>query len=148
LAYDLCELRSKNCDADPGVAADIRLSTASVIGARFPIISPFGAIRDWDDRKVADRIVDGGYFDDAGLATAADIVATLKDFGLDPVVIQITNHPSATEQHQTDPRRPPLPPPVEGRSWFDTYTTIVTAINATRSGHGDGYERYLREMRD
>lgn len=145
LAYDLCELRG-NCDADPGVPADIRLSTASILSARFPIISPFGAIRDGNDSKVADRIVDGGYFDDAGLATAADIVATLKDFGLDPVVIQITNQPIAAEQHQTDPRRPPLPPPVEGRSWFDTYTTIATAIDATRSGHSDGYERYLEDM--
>ena len=145
LAYDLCELRG-SCNADPGVPADIRLSTASIMGARFPIISPFGAIRDGKDSKVADRIVDGGYFDDAGLATAADIVATLKGFGLDPVVIQITNNPTARVQHQTDPGRPPAPPPVEGRSWFDTYTTIATAINATRSGHSDGYERYLGDM--
>jgi hypothetical protein len=159
LAYDLCDLRG-SCDADPGVPADIRLSTASIMSSRFPIISPFGAVRDNEDKKIADRLVDGGYFDDAGLATAADIVATLKGFGLDPVVIQVTNHPTAVEQHQpdpgrlrtdpnpphTDPNRPPLPPPIEGRSWFDTYTSIATAINATRSGHSDGYERYLEDM--
>jgi hypothetical protein len=159
LAYDLCDLRG-SCDADPGVPADIRLSTAAIMSSRFPIISPFGAVRDKEDRNIADRLVDGGYFDDAGLATAADIVATLKGFGLDPVVIQVTNHPTAAEQHQpdpgrlridpnpphTDPNRPLLPPPIEGRAWFDTYTTIATAINATRSGHSDGYERYLEDM--
>jgi len=159
LAYDLCDLRG-SCNVDPGVPADIRLSTAAIMSSRFPIISPFGAVRDKEDRNIADRLVDGGYFDDAGLATAADIVATLKGFGLDPVVIQVTNHPTAVEQHQpdpgrpridpnpphTDPNRPPLPPPIEGRSWFDTYTTIATAINATRSGHSDGYERYLEDM--
>ena len=151
LAYDLCELRG-SCEANPNVRADIRLSTASVMGARFPIISPFGAIRDKNDRDIADRVVDGGYFDDAGLATAADIVATLKGFALDPVVIQVTNHPIASKQEQidqkTDPTRPPVSPSVGGRSWFDTYTTIATAINATRSGHSDGYEQYLKDMLD
>jgi hypothetical protein len=158
LAYDLCDLRG-SCEADPRIPADIRLSTAAVMSSRFPIISPFGAVRDKDDSKVADRVVDGGYFDDAGLATAADIVATLKGFGLDPVVIEITNHPVAVAQHQpapglrmnvnrpdNDPYRPPLPKPIEGRSWFDTYTSIATAINATRSGHSDGYERYLEDV--
>ena len=110
LAYDLCELRG-SCNADRTAPADIRLSTASVMGARFPIISPYGALRSQDEKNVADRIVDGGYFDDGGLASAADLVATLKGFDLDPVVIEITNDPIVTTQHQTNQPRPPLPPP-------------------------------------
>ena len=41
--------------------------------ARFPIISPYGALRQRDsDKAVADRIVDGGYFDDGGSCRLAD----------------------------------------------------------------------------
>jgi hypothetical protein len=69
LAYDLNELRTvKGASASD----DIRLSTAATMSARFPIISPHGIILDRAG-EVVDFVVDGGHFENDGLATAADM---------------------------------------------------------------------------
>jgi hypothetical protein len=47
---------------DQAVLNDVRLSTAALNSARFPLISPPGAIHNKDD-QIIDRIVDGGYFE-------------------------------------------------------------------------------------
>ncbi len=52
---------------------DIRLSTAVVLGARFPFVSPAG--------KVFDRYyVDGGYFDNSGAGTVLSFIRELNAF--------------------------------------------------------------------
>lgn len=55
----------------------LRLSTAVLLSARFPVISPIGLIRNstGDDEL---HIVDGGYADNSGTVTAAEIVAALN----------------------------------------------------------------------
>ena len=101
-AYDYRELRDprirtnhSGCSdalADGDKQIDLRLSTVSLMSARFPIISTQGVI--WDlDGKVVDSIVDGGYFENDGLATAADIVRELQKKELQPIVIRIVNEP-------------------------------------------------------
>ena len=101
-AYDYRELRDpeirtnhSGCSdalADEGKPIDLRLSTVSLMSARFPIISTQGVIWDLDGKDV-DSVVDGGYFENDGLATAADIVRELQMKGLQPIVIRIVNEP-------------------------------------------------------
>ncbi|NVN88738.1 MAG: hypothetical protein HXX15_21895 [Rhodopseudomonas sp.] len=141
---------------DPeGQAIDMRLSTAAMMSARFPLISTQGVIRDING-KIVDSVVDGGYFENDGLATAADIVRELRGRDLQPVVIRIVNEPDEAfdvnrrlsnptpVDGEVESPRPPLPKSEE-RSVFDVYTSIGRALYATRSGHEDGHLAYLRE---
>jgi hypothetical protein len=154
LAYDVLELRSsQQADSrseNPREAAtDLMLSTAATMSCRFPLISPHGAIR---DRKgnIVDRIVDGGYFENDGLATAADIVRALRAANLRPIVIRIGNEPvKEIEADRTLPRPGPPLPNKDERALFDVYFSIVRGILATRSGHEDGHAEYLKnELND
>ena len=60
---------------------DISLSTAALLSARFPIISPPGVVLNRKGKVVA-RIVDGGYFENFGAATAQELAQQLKQAGL------------------------------------------------------------------
>lgn len=142
LAYDLNEIaRGQNSSDEP---RDIRLSTAATMSARFPVISPQGVFRD-QAGNITDSVVDGGYFENDGLATAADVVLQLKEYKLDPVVIRIVNEPVAPKIFALGQGRPPLPDR-EARTPFDDALSIVNALTATRSGHEDGHEAYLRSV--
>jgi hypothetical protein len=143
LAYDLNDVRirkTKSPDAKPSVerGTDIRLSTAVTMSARFPVISPQGLLRTLDG-DVTDQIVDGGYFENDGLATIADVAHALRaGFDLDPVVIRIVNEPSNPEAAVVDKIRPPTPVAKE-RSLFDDFFAVTRALVASRSGHEDEY---------
>jgi hypothetical protein len=156
LAYDYRELRQRtvrdaprNCGAaadDPvNGAIDLRLSTTATMSARFPIISTQGVIRDLDG-NIVDSIVDGGYFENDGLATAADVVRELQNRGLHPLVIQTVSEPDEIRDalKARDDQRPPMPKSGE-RTLFDAYTSIGRALYATRSGQEDGHMEYLRQ---
>ncbi len=110
-AYDLFEMLGAKC-ADREVAnaacaaadrpetlgaTNIRLSTAALVSARFPIISPAGAIH-MDGRSDAhgDSVVDGGYFENSGLTSALDIAAAVHSVGLYPIILSISNDPTPT----------------------------------------------------
>ncbi|MET0656925.1 MAG: hypothetical protein ABW110_02060, partial [Steroidobacteraceae bacterium] len=79
------------------------LSTATFLSARFPGVSPAGLYRDTQDRWW--RLVDGGFADNSGAATGAEILAALAERlernGLRarfrPIVIAITNGMPATD---------------------------------------------------
>jgi hypothetical protein len=183
-AYDYRELRDprirtnhSGCSdalADAGEPIDLRLSTVSLMSARFPIISTQGVI--WDlDGKLVDSVVDGGYFENDGLATAADIVRELQLKQLHPIVIRIVNEPDpkldvqpaqaaggpapyaaasrpkVSTQSQSnrlvrdgEPELMFPPLPRAERGLFDSVTSIGRALYATRSGHEDGHLDYLR----
>lgn len=151
-AYDLNEiatwakpsLTSQPRPVHSGLRRDLRLSTAATMSARFPVISPHGNLRDRTG-DVTDRIVDGGYFENEGLATAADIAAALKHFGLAPVIIRVVNEPVKTEAdiRQLGPDRPLIPDESE-RTPFDGVTSILRALTATRSGHEEGHAAYAK----
>lgn len=78
----------------PGIerAPDLRLSTASILSARFPIVQTPGTLRTIDG-EIADRIVDGGYFDNSGLGVLRPLIPALANRGLRPIVVLISNAP-------------------------------------------------------
>ncbi len=110
-AYDYREMRdpdvrkNEQCSPElndpPGEDIDMRLSTVALMSARFPVISTQGVIRDVKG-KIVDSVVDGGYFENEGLATAADIVRELQIDGLHPVVIRIMNEPDPKIDVESD----------------------------------------------
>jgi hypothetical protein len=105
-AYDLFEImgapcvstggNNQTCASNAAVAAappqNIRLSTAALLSARFPVVSPWGNIHT-ADRSYGDSVVDGGYFENSGLTTALEVAAGLYELGLAPIVLSISNDP-------------------------------------------------------
>ncbi len=68
-AYDL--LSAEPCDA--GLAT----STAALLAARFPYVSPSGVLRSCATGAFADQVIDGGYSDNSGLETVDDTLVQL-----------------------------------------------------------------------
>lgn len=56
---------------------DVRFSTAAVMSARFPLITPY-AFFDGSEQQRQRRSVDGGYYDNSGAVTAEEIVQALE----------------------------------------------------------------------
>jgi hypothetical protein len=174
-AFDVFEMLSKPCEpgkvegdacasahtkttdnADARRGPDIRLSTAALLSARFPIISPAGIIRAEDDSSIGDRVVDGGYFENAGLTTAMDVARELRRLGIVPVVLWVQNGPRAdagdpkpAANESAKPNPPPrVPPrgaatpefPTKGPGpielVFGVVVTPLVALFETRDGHG------------
>ena len=73
---------------------DVRLSTAAHNSARFPVISPPGAVRNVK-HNVVDRIVDGGYIENYGALTAMELAVAINALRpeLAPFVLIISNDP-------------------------------------------------------
>jgi len=59
------------------LGADMPLISAAGNSARFPYISPAGTLKG-SDYDVAEHVVDGGYFDDSGTTTAAEIISAIR----------------------------------------------------------------------
>jgi len=140
-------------------ASDVALSTAATMSARFPIISPAGVLRNQDGNAV-DRIIDGGFFENDGLATAADIARVLIRHELRPVILHVTNEPiqgkrrpvpqpseradetaggkGTSDDSWRDPRPEPSPtlPDAKEIAWIQSFTTPIKGLYRTRSGHG------------
>jgi hypothetical protein len=55
---------------------DMRLSTAAHNSARFTYVSPAGTVHE-DGGAVGSHVVDGGYFENSGAQTAADVIERL-----------------------------------------------------------------------
>ncbi|WP_457796491.1 hypothetical protein [Methylocystis sp. S23] len=172
-AFDLFEMLSSPCGGAgdvicraaesgssdvPGIrnGADVRLSTAAMDSARFPIVSPAGIIRaapgkdNPPEEDLGDRVVDGGYFENAGLTTSMDIARALYARGITPVVLWVQNDPTrgkcdAVDKNGSDG----LPPRAAGtphlkvadpqglETIFGTLATPFNALIATRAGHAD-----------
>jgi len=77
----------------------VRLSTAVMMSARFPAVSPIGVVT--RDGAPTSLVVDGGFLDNSGTATALEVIAALRSEAarrgveqrLDIVVLSITNAP-------------------------------------------------------
>jgi hypothetical protein len=138
-AYDLFEMRSTACPAPsphpagepptgtqsersatemqhcgtellPLDAPDILLSTAALTSARFPLISPAGAIQNLNADGHGDEIVDGGYFENSGVTTALDLWRALDARNLKPLILALSNEPEGTHDKDEVPRRPDVTP--------------------------------------
>jgi hypothetical protein len=133
-AYDLYGML--NCIDGPCIGRnDVRLSTAVTMTARFPVVSPHGAIFGFEHQLV-DRVVDGGYFENHGAIAARELAEALKQQGLDPVILLITNEPAQQEILCTeDATAPPYPSHDENANPF-LFTSPMRAFLGTRTAHG------------
>ncbi|MET4121073.1 hypothetical protein ABIB85_007503 [Bradyrhizobium sp. JR1.5] len=65
----------------PKFVPNISVSTAAFLSSRFPWVTPAGYFEDVgpkDKKPVKVRVVDGGYFENSGLATALDLLSSLE----------------------------------------------------------------------
>lgn len=138
-AYDLFELLAETGRGQAAAPADIRLSTAAGLSARFPLISPHGSLRYPADSRLADRLVDGGYFENDGVTTAYELAAALREIDdtLTPVILHLTNDPVTPDR--ADPVSPATsrvasPQPADP-AWFESVLNPVRAFFGTRNGH-------------
>jgi hypothetical protein len=166
-AYDLFEMLSKPCENDKihddacetthsgkqdvpeqRNGPDVRLSTAAMVAARFPVVSPAGTIRAVGDATHGDRVVDGGYFENAGLTTALDVARALKHVGITPLILWVQNDPALGAGDKPDRAKAPAFPPraagtprLDGAdaAWseriFGVIATPFHALTSTRTGH-------------
>ncbi|MDD5299328.1 MAG: hypothetical protein PHD65_02420 [Gallionella sp.] len=97
-------------DAQSIIKNEIPFSTAIHGSARFTYVSPAGTIQDGKSNKVWGHIVDGGYFENSGAATASEILSAAlgvlneQEFAdirnkIIPIVIMISNDPKKADHH-------------------------------------------------
>lgn len=92
------------------LTTDVPISTAALLSARFTYLSPAGKIPNRHPqlkRDVFGHVVDGGYFENSGGVTAAEVVAFLNDkrkagYRVKPFVIVI-DYFESSRQKQDDP---------------------------------------------
>jgi hypothetical protein len=119
-----------------GDKEDFRISTAVNNSARFPYVAPAGTLRK-DGKDTAH--VDGGYFENFGAGTAAELLRAAHDYfkdGFRPIVIQISSDPDLTEDRLPvcDEGRGGDPPP-QAKSTTE-YGAPLDAFFATRGARG------------
>lgn len=90
---------------------DLRISTAALNSARFPLVSPAGQIRserDQPDLRIG-HLIDGGYYENDGAFTTLKLLESLSDelANVRVIVIQISIDPPAPFERpvRTDPPR-------------------------------------------
>jgi hypothetical protein len=98
------------------ITEDIRLSTAALLSARFPYVSPSGRITCKGRSTPTSYVVDGGYFDTSGASTVVELWQALQptvaqynrqansDTCVVPVFLQIDNHYSEPQGPKPDAR--------------------------------------------
>lgn len=145
LALDAFDLFALHADA----AQRMALSTAVTVAARFPYVLPAGTLRDGTacpaNGEVCDRVVDGGYFENFGAATAEDLLLAMQaTLGVDkapwaraggpriqPIIVQISSDP---ELDAEDPS-PKTPATSDARWWAEIVAPPESLYN-TQSARG------------
>lgn len=129
---------------------DVRLSTAAVLSARFPYVTPEGVVVPDRARAPAGsrwRYVDGGYFDETGIATALQIAqaaraeAARRGRRIAVLVVRI----GFTEREKSDTGMGGLK---YTGSKFDEVLSPVRALLNVRAAHGAGEIERLRTLAD
>jgi hypothetical protein len=121
---------------------DFTVAAAITNSARFPLISPPGKIScDSADgtRKVVDRVVDGGYFENFGATTALDIARALEQmFKIKPLVLIISNDPldAHAADYMLDDACPPLWPDEATEPWLGALSVPAGALYRTGDARG------------
>lgn len=86
------------------VPRDLTVANAAVLSARFPIVSPPGRYRACTeigcDPPVLKQVADGGYFDNTGLETIADVLTAIEP-ELDGTAVEVISF-SIIEQSPAD----------------------------------------------
>ena len=141
-SYDIFELldaREKTLAANTvKTIRDIRMSTAIVASARFPVISTRGNVRGPEKALVA-QLVDGGYFDNSGLSSILDVIDALDCDKVESIVINIRNNPLDENSFRlwsfpgrTNIRQPALE--IDDEKIDVTLSPIAALLNS-REGH-------------
>jgi len=122
----------------------IAASTAAHLSARFTYVSPAGSLRKRNEKEIAAHVVDGGYFENSGTATALDVLAALYGRGeklnLDFVVVYVNNDPGEEETSTAEPARPaPL-------RWLTELMSPIDALFNTRVARGTYSQSLTREF--
>jgi hypothetical protein len=109
------------------LSAPIAVSTAAHMSARFTYVSPAGRFAS------GERIVDGGYFENSGTATASDILDIVQevneqqDYAAYPIIIIISNDPGASTGAKTN---------AGGQAFLSELLAPVQAFLHTREARG------------
>jgi hypothetical protein len=148
-------------DALSLLKADIPISTAVDNTSRFPFLSPSGELTPAVKTLAKDsaQIIDGGYFENEGLATALEIANWLKTYGpsmigrpVYPIIVQATadadikipapgTAPSAGDQNaerhivRCGNARPENPGVGRGEPRSSQLLVPVLGLSAVRTGH-------------
>jgi hypothetical protein len=140
---DICRSAANGGEDRPEArdGPDMLLSTSALLSARFPIISPAGTLRSLSGVDDGDRVVDGGYFENAGLTTALDIARALRSEGITPLILWVQNDPAGQKTDETLPPRAAGGPKL-GKTGVDLVSGLfglfaapVDTLLATRAGH-------------
>lgn len=130
--------------------SDVRLSTAALNSARFPLISPAGTIHNIHG-QIIDRIVDGGYFENYGALSAKELALAIHalDPNLSPLVVVISNDPDdllnpdddASRNHGPsttllDAQKSKAQTRISGPEPVTDLTTPVRTVINARTAHG------------
>jgi hypothetical protein len=130
---------------------DMNLSTAVIMGARFPYVSPAGRIDYYGKDTSFNYFVDGGYFDNSGAGVVHEMIVGIqeivkemvkKDSGYDYLkkldfhVIHITNSPvSADILKKVNPLRNDLMAPI---------STLVGSYGTQTDVNDSRLQKYLQ----
>jgi hypothetical protein len=122
----------------------IPASTAAHLSARFTYVSPAGSLRKRGEKAIAAHVVDGGYFENSGTATALDVLSALYSRGerlnLDFIVVYVNNDPGEEETSTAAPSRPaPL-------RWITEVMSPIEALFNTRVARGSYSQSLTREF--
>jgi hypothetical protein len=147
-------LIGSNCDLRDGqipdavdlfgeLGRDMRLSTAAHNSARFTYLSPAGTVHQ-NGGKMLEHVVDGGYFENSGAATAANIMTRLeairanRPFSLHLILIKF-------QEVDSNGCAVKPPAPVAPENFMNEMMSPLRALLATRGARGTlAYEEAMR----
>ncbi len=112
---------------------DVSLSSAMVLSARFPIVTPAGYfIHSGANEQTKYRFVDGGYYENSGTATLLDILSVLRTNDTYRFYVIRIGHAFESDTSTNKARALPK----YGKSGFDELSPIFAVMNA-REARGD-----------
>jgi hypothetical protein len=144
-------------------AEDLRVSSAVVLSARFPLISPAGVLRYVHEGTslATASVVDGGYFDNSGLESIAHLIPFLTAKKLRPLVIYIANDPWTSTRYErpghsflvqdADRLWETQLKPVNESFWSRALAFLadpLKTLNKTRSGHVEAAKERLLRLKE
>jgi predicted acylesterase/phospholipase RssA len=109
------------------LGSDMRLSTAAHNSARFTYVSPAGSIR---NPGLIEHVVDGGYFENSGAQTAADLLRTLRK--LHP---EVSFNLVLIRYQEVEKNGSPVPLPSAARFMNEVMSPLRALLN-TRGARG------------
>jgi hypothetical protein len=115
------------------LGSDLRLSTAAHNSARFLYVSPPGRLQRGDTLEFG-HVVDGGYFENSGLATLREIIEAVRerDPSANPIVLYLCNDPLPCNVRNR-PENVPTVPRATVVEWFGPLRALLSTRDARGS---------------